>query len=529
MKIVACLVALLNLSATVPSPPQLPWNEIKGINVNVEPISNYTVVDEPIDRRIIGGDEVEPHSRPYQVALLINGRSFCAGSLISPNFVLTAAHCTISASYVELILGAHNPSIEEPTQIRVTSTNLIIHENYTKPNKHSNDISLIKTPEYIVTNSYIQIVELADADAGGYDWSVSVLSGWGSTSDSNSSISSGLREIYLYVQSSYLCAKFYGADVITSASICTSGDGIIGGCHGDSGSPLVVGKTQVGVLSFISSEGCESGYPTGYSRLLPWNEIKEKSFYAEPILAFNYTPNIHNDVDGRIIGGHEAQPHSRPYQVALIINGENFCSGSLISPNYVLTAARCTSSASYVELILGAHNLNIQEASQMRLTSSSIIIHEDYMKPDQHDNDISLIKTPNHIVTNEYIQIVPLADAVSGTYTGYVADVSGWGTTSDSTPTMSPVLLQTHLVIQANFYCVDIFGPDVIKPSTMCGSNGREVIGPCNGDSGAPLVAGNVQVGIASFIASSGCDSTDPSGYTRISYFRPWINKNTDL
>lgn len=46
--------------------------------------------------RITGGDEVEPHSLPYQVGLLIptdEGTAFCGGSLLSPTTVVTAAHC----------------------------------------------------------------------------------------------------------------------------------------------------------------------------------------------------------------------------------------------------------------------------------------------------------------------------------------------------------------------------------------------------------------------------------------------------
>ncbi|KAJ8918114.1 hypothetical protein NQ315_011571 [Exocentrus adspersus] len=189
---------------------------------------------------------------------------------------------------------------------------------------------------------------------------------------------------------------------------------------------------------------------------------------------------------------------------------------------------RFFSRASYVEIRLGAHYVNIEEHSQLRVTSTNIIIHEDYMRPDRHSNDISLIQTPEHIVTNNYIQIVRLAVADSGDYSGYVAFLSGWGTTSNSSTDLSAALQETHLFIMQNVLCLNVYGPDVVKSSTLC-TYGYTPTGPCNGDSGGPLVVGNTQVGVVSFIPSRGCESGYPSGYSRISYYRSWINRNTDL
>ena len=43
--------------------------------------------------RVIGGEDATPGAWPWQVAIYRFGVFHCGGTLISPSFVLTAAHC----------------------------------------------------------------------------------------------------------------------------------------------------------------------------------------------------------------------------------------------------------------------------------------------------------------------------------------------------------------------------------------------------------------------------------------------------
>lgn len=103
-----------------------------------------------------------------------------------------------------------------------------------------------------------------------------------------------LREVTVPVISNTQCSNYYGSTVITSKVMCTTGMLSRGPCNaslkkfqnqnfkkiisniiitqGDNGGPLIFRESngrwkQIGIVSFVSSQGCQSGYPYGYTRL----------------------------------------------------------------------------------------------------------------------------------------------------------------------------------------------------------------------------------------------------------------------
>lgn len=79
-------------------------------------------------------------------------------------------------------------------------------------------------------------------------------------------------------------------------------------------------------------------------------------------------------------------------------------------------------------LLLGAHNLSAVEDNRIAYTSTEYVLHEDW---DSYwlRNDIALIKLPEAVTLNSYINTVQLASG-SNTYSGETSRVLGWGVTT---------------------------------------------------------------------------------------------------
>ncbi|XP_053689216.1 brachyurin-like [Sabethes cyaneus] len=242
--------------------------------------------------------------------------------------------------------------------------------------------------------------------------------------------------------------------------------------------------------------------------------------------------------EGRIVGGYVATPGQFPYQVALVSQfpeGGALCGGSVLSANFILTAAHCVDQASGGTVILGAQDrTDAAEAGQVRIpfVQSGIYYHQEWT-PELIRNDIATVRMQSPVTFSDRIQPVtlPTWSDVENDFSGITGTVSGFGRFSDDIPEASNILRYVDNPIQTNTAC-NIRFLGLIQPENIClsGDNGR---GACSGDSGGPLTISRggdtVQVGVVSFGLALGCERNWPSAFARTTSFLQWIQAHSDV
>ncbi|XP_035240274.1 trypsin-1 [Anguilla anguilla] len=214
--------------------------------------------------KIVGGFECRKNSVPYQVSLNA-GYHFCGGSLITRDWVVSAAHCR--KSRVQVRMGEHNIATNEGTEQFIDSVRVITHPSYNSYTM-DNDIMLIKLSKPATLNSYVNTVSLPTRCAGA--GSSCLISGWGNILSSGTSYPDRLMCLNAPILSDSSCRNSYPGEITANMFCAGFLEGGKDSCQGDSGGPVVCSGQLQGVVSW--GYGCaQKNRPGVYVKVCNYN------------------------------------------------------------------------------------------------------------------------------------------------------------------------------------------------------------------------------------------------------------------
>ncbi|KAH8382111.1 hypothetical protein KR009_001961 [Drosophila setifemur] len=233
---------------------------------------------------------------------------------------------------------------------------------------------------------------------------------------------------------------------------------------------------------------------------------------------------------GRVVNGTDATVEQYPFVISMRgSSGSHSCGGSIISRQFVMTAAHCTDgrSASQLSVQYGVTKINATGPNVVKV--KKIIQHESYNPYNNYANDISLlmVEVPFEFdgVTVAPVTLPDLSYATPQTDAGGNGVLIGWGLNATG-GTIQSTLQQVGLKIYSDEECTTRHEGRTDPRYHICGGVDEGGKGQCSGDSGGPLIFNNQQVGIVSWSIKPCTVAPFPGVYCKVSQYVDWIKKN---
>lgn len=240
-------------------------------------------------------------------------------------------------------------------------------------------------------------------------------------------------------------------------------------------------------------------------------------------------PSAHSSV----VGGKVAEPGTFPWMAFVVdFKGEEgiACSGTVVAPNLVLTAAHCavnletgeTNEAAGYRVVTGSVNWTSPERQISGVSRVLVYPRYSVRRSSEGFGDAALLL----LSTPTTAPAIPLATSADSQRlrTGTHALIAGWGETHYGQTEPTEGLVWAKTVVEGGKRCEGLRG-------RICAIDfPRFTSGVCHGDSGGPLLAagphgqGLVEIGITQ-AGFSECTTKRPGVFMRTDLISRWANR----
>uniref|UniRef100_A0A5F4WAE9 Enteropeptidase n=1 Tax=Callithrix jacchus TaxID=9483 RepID=A0A5F4WAE9_CALJA len=238
---------------------------------------------------------------------------------------------------------------------------------------------------------------------------------------------------------------------------------------------------------------------------------------------------VAQDITPKIVGGSNAKEGAWPWVVALYYDGRLLCGASLVSSDWLVSAAHCVYGRnlepSKWTAILGLHMAsNLTSPHTVSRLIDQIVINPHYNKQ-RKNNDIAMMHLEFKVNYTDYIQPICLPEENQVFLPGRNCSIAGWGRLVHQGPTAN-ILQEADVPLLSNEKCQKQMPEYNINENMICAGYEEGGIDSCQGDSGGPLMCQENNRWFLAGVTSFGYQCALPNRpgvYARVSRFTAWI------
>lgn len=233
---------------------------------------------------------------------------------------------------------------------------------------------------------------------------------------------------------------------------------------------------------------------------------------------------------GAVIKGTAVPQGKYPWVVALEdLSGGQYCDGSIVAADLILTAAHCVVDTTSPQVRVAAGSVYLNDPAMQKRTVKEMRVHPWYSPTtDRYDIAVIILATP--LTLGPRVQPIKLADKTAQATlidAQSPSTVMGWGATSDLLGDSPNQLRSAGVNVIGDGLCNWVWGGGIDGTTMLCAGSWTKA-DACSGDSGGPLVVQDpatltyYQAGVVSF--GDTCDSaTVPGVYADVANLAPFV------